>query len=364
MNRIGFVVNPYAGMGGAVGLKGTDGCLGEARARGAVPKSPERAIRFLNALPGEEISILTASGSMGGDELAAAGWSSHQVVYTPTNQETTGEDTRQACRNMVAAGVDLIVFCGGDGTARDVYSVTGPEIPILGIPAGVKIYSAVFATSPERTAEILLRPDEAFLTDAEVMDVDEEEYRSGTLTTRIFGIAKVPYIPTLIQAGKEVFFGDEEISRRDIAAFITNLMDEETLYLLGAGSTTGAIADRLKISSTLLGIDAVCNGRLVAADLNEQGILELAGRYPKVKIILSPIGAQGFVLGRGNQQISSRVLEKTGLDSLIVIATPGKLQNTPELFMDTGDPVMNGKFGESILVICGYAMAQRIRLNR
>ncbi|PKL60360.1 MAG: ATP-NAD kinase [Methanomicrobiales archaeon HGW-Methanomicrobiales-4] len=363
MRRIGFIVNPYAGMGGAVGLKGTDGCVKEAQDRGALPVSPSRALRFLTRLERRDLVFLTAGGNMGEDELKEAGISSYQVVYMPSSTHTDSEDTCEACRSLIRAGVEIIFFCGGDGTARDVFSVIGQSRPILGIPSGVKIYSGVFATTPDTAAETLTRWESARLSFAEVLDVDEEQYRAGVLTTRIFGIAQIPYIPELCQSGKQADFGDETFVYADIARFIRSIMCNDTIYLLGAGSTTGAISDCMHLPYTLLGVDAVYQGRLIASDLNEQGILDLLNIYEKVKIIVSPIGAQGFVLGRGNQQISSKVLEKTGIDALIVVATPAKLQQTPVLYVDTGDEKMNLCFDSTILVICGYAMAQRKPLN-
>lgn len=363
MNRIGFIVNPYAGMGGVVGLKGTDGCVEAARSLGAEPLSPSRAVRFLSGLNSRGFFFLTTAGDMGENELRDAGISTFQVVFTPSSVETGAEDTRAACELMVREGVRLIVFCGGDGTARDIFSVTGSDIPILGIPTGVKIYSGVFSTTPETGAEVLNELDEASLTEAEVMDVDEEQYRAGILTTQLFGIATMPYISGLCQSCKEVSFGDETRMQDDIARFITRIMRPDTLYLLGAGSTTGAIAEKLGLNSTLLGVDAVYQGTMVATDLNEEAILTLLDQYDNIKIILSPIGAQGFVLGRGNQQISRRVLERTGTDALIVVATPAKLQHTPVLHIDTGDPELNKQFGETLLVICGMEMAQRISLS-
>ena len=363
MIRIGFVVNPYAGMGGAVGLKGTDGCIAEARARGAVPVSPSRAICFLSGLDSSNFVFLTVQGSMGEDELLRAGSFRYQVIHHPVSGETNSEDTRSACRAMIQEGVDLIVFCGGDGTARDVFSVIGRNIPILGIPAGVKVYSGVFALTPETAARLLSGWESVSCADGEVMDVDEDQYRDGILTTRVFGIALTPFDRIFCQSCKQVSFGDETRIQDDIARFIVEIMRDDTLYLLGAGSTTEAVAQHLRQASTLLGVDAFFQGQLIGSDLNEQEILDLLTRYERVKIIVSPIGAQGFILGRGNQQISSRVIQKTGIDSIIVIATPGKLRRTPVLYVDIGDSELNCRFGDTILVICGYQMAQRVRIG-
>lgn len=363
MNCVGFLVNPDAGMGGAVGLKGTDGCVDKARELGAQPISPGRANQFLSALTRSNFLILTAAGSMGEDELKEAGLTSFETVYIPPSIITGSEDTKNACRAMIAKGAEIILFCGGDGTARDVFAITGRQVPILGIPAGVKIYSGVFATTPEAAATLLNTWETIHVIDTEVMDVDEEQYRAGVLSTRLYGIAQTPSLPGLCQASKQSSFGDEFRVQNDIARFIVGIMRTDTLYLLGAGSTTGAVADYLRLPATLLGVDAIYQGRLVGTDLNEAGILTLLDQFENVKIILSPIGAQGFILGRGNQQISSKVLERTGIDALIIVATPAKLQHTPVLYADTGSRDINSRFEDTIQVICGYMLAQRIRLN-
>ena len=360
LQKIGFLVNPVAGMGGAVGLKGTDGVVNEAKKRGAQPVAPMRALRFLRA-PGlpRDLSIYTCGGSMGEDELKEAGYAGFSVLSTP-QKLSDATDTIDACRAFVAAGVDVIVFCGGDGTARDVVSVTGDDLPVLGIPAGVKMYSGIFALSPEKGAEILQHATE--MAETEVLDIDEELYREGKLSTTLYGMARTPVLGFYRQAGKCSFFGDDVRSRQDIGRFLTEIMRDDTLYILGAGSTTAAVSSHLGVPSTLLGIDAVYQGECVGQDLNEDGLLELLETYPRAKIILSPIGAQGFVLGRGNQQISPAVLEKVGPDNLIVVATPQKLAGTPILYLDPGNPELALHFGENIQVIIGYALARRMPL--
>lgn len=312
--------------------------------------------------------FLTAGGEMGEHELSKAG-TPYDVIYRPDEEkmsdlvQTGAIDTINACMEMIKNNARLIIFCGGDGTARDVFSCTGHQIPILGIPAGVKIYSGVFATTPESGAHLLSEWNGTSLSDGEVMDVDEEEYRKGILNTRLFGYAKIPSGPVRCQSSKQVSFGDESREVEQIAIFITEIMRDDTLYLLGAGTTTKAIADRLYLSKTILGIDAVYQGRVIGTDISEREILTLIEHETRVKIIVSPIGAQGFILGRGNQQISSSVIRKTGIDSLIVVATEAKLRNTKTLFIDTGDPSLNDRFGDTILVICGYRMAIRAELS-
>ncbi len=362
MTTVGFLLNPVAGMGGAVGLAGTDGQVAEALRRGAVPRAADRAVQALSLLRRDDIAWYTCAGAMGEDVLACAGIDRSTVLYRPGIPTTAG-DTKAACRAFLDAGVDLVVFCGGDGTARDVVDAVGRSVPILGIPAGVKMYSAVFAVNPAAAADLIRQAGGIPCRDSEVMDVDEEAYRSGRLAARLYGYACVPFIPERTQGGKQVFEQqDEERAKDDIAAFIAEIVMPDTLYIIGAGSTTARIMERLGLAPTLLGVDAVRDGEVVARDADERTLLSLLDRYPQAKIVVSPIGAQGFVLGRGNQQISPAVLRKAGLSNLIVVATPGKLAGTPLLYVDSGEPALDRKVGDTLLVVSGYRMAQRKRV--
>jgi len=364
MAHIGFLVNPVAGMGGTVGLKGTDGLHLEALRRGARPASGERACIPLSLLKDTNVQFFTCAGKMGAGILEKAGFRNHSVVYKNTDQ-TGPEDTREACRIFLELKVDLIVFCGGDGTARDVFEAVGDRIPLLGIPAGVKMYSGIFALNPSASASMMAKAKTLPLRDGDVVDVDEEAYRRGLLRTRIYGIAKTPYIPSMVPATKRVFeSSDENKAKEEIGRFINEVMDgtPDTLYIIGPGSTTQAVADLLDVKKTMLGFDAVKGGDIVGLDLNEKGILDIIGREKAVRLIVSPIGAQGSVLGRGTQQVSPTVLRKVGIKNLIVVATPQKMQNTPMLFVDTGEPGLDEEFGESMQVITGYRIAQRKKL--
>jgi predicted polyphosphate/ATP-dependent NAD kinase len=364
MKRIGFVVNPVAGMGGSVGLKGTDGNVTEARRRGAVPHAADRAKAALGRLgknPG--IAFITCSGPMGEDALAAAGITDFEVVYR-YDGESSQADTKNAVKSFMENGVDLVLFCGGDGTARDVFDVTGRDVPLLGIPAGVKMYSAVFAVDPASAADLVQAFDRHRLRDAEVMDVDEDAYRAGTLRTRLHGIARTPALAGKIQAAKAVYEeADEERAKAAIAQFVDEIMLRGTLYIIGAGTTTEAVTRRFGIQKTLLGVDAVRDRQLVATDCDEKTLLALADKYPDTRIIISPIGAQGFILGRGNQQISAALVRKIGIKNLIVIATPHKLAEIRHLYIDAGDPDLDREFGDSIQVISGYRIAQRKKIH-
>jgi predicted polyphosphate/ATP-dependent NAD kinase len=364
MKKIGFLINPIAGMGGAVGLKGTDGNVEEARLRGAVPQAINRAKITLLALKNNhDLMFLTPSGTMGEDALREIGM--HQMkVVSHAGIFSTAQDTKNAVQQFLTEGVDLILFCGGDGTARDIFDIAGRNVPVLGIPAGVKMYSAVFAIDPASAAEIVAGYQTNSLRDSEVVDVDEEAYRAGELKTRLYGIARTPAIAGKVQLHKQIFEeADEERAKKEIARFFHEIMIPDVVYILGAGTTTEAIAREIGANKTLLGVDAVKNGKTIAMDVDEKTLWALLEHEHEAKILISPIGAQGFILGRGNQQISARIVRKVGISNLIVVATPHKLRETPILYVDSGDPALDAEFGNTILVVSGYRMAQRKRLN-
>jgi predicted polyphosphate/ATP-dependent NAD kinase len=367
MNTIGFLINPIAGMGGAVGLKGTDGLVEKAIQLGAIPIATSRAETAICMMKERPFLFLTCSGPMGQDVITRVGIKHYSIVYQ-TPERSSSEDTRKACKKFMECGADLILFCGGDGTARDIYDSVGNAVPVLGIPAGVKMFSAVFATSPEAAAGILMKLDSLsslHLRDAEVMDVDEEAYRDGELRAKLHGYMKSPYSPGLVQGAKQVFEDqDEDRAKASIARFLAEVIEAtpEILYILGPGSTTKAIADEFGVEKTMLGFDAIRDKKLVGSDLNEQQMLLLLSETSHVRLVVSVIGAQGAVLGRGTQQVSPEVLRKIGIAQVIVVATPHKLAETPYLFIDTGDHDLDDSFGDSISVISGYRIAQRKRL--
>jgi predicted polyphosphate/ATP-dependent NAD kinase len=324
-----------------------------------VPISRERAVEALASLQGSGIRFVTAAAPMGADALEQAGISDYEIGYQPECDGTTAADTRAAVRAFVAHGVDLILFCGGDGTARDVAAAAG-RTPILGIPAGVKMFSGVFALRPGEVAAVLT--GDFILADAEVMDIDEEAYRRGELRARLFALVRTPTLGVLVQGSKAVFSGDESAALDGIARFMADLILSGGTTVLGAGSTTAAIARTLGLEKTLLGVDVIRDGKVAAADADERTLLFHVETADRCRIIVSPIGAQGSVLGRGTQQLSPAVVRAAGVGSVIVVATPQKLAATPLLFVDTGDAVLDAAFGESIPVICGYHAACRIPL--
>ncbi len=361
IGKIGFLINPIAGMGGAVGLKGTDGLAAAALAMGAKPQAAVRARACLRLLFSAKQSLFffTASGQMGEDELQQCGLQ-HTVAYLAT-EKSSSQDTRQACRAFLENSVDLILFCGGDGTARDVAGSVG-MLPILGIPAGVKMHSGVFAISPQAAAELALGfvKGELKARETEILDVDEELYRAGELQTRLYAIAKAPYQPVLVQERKRIYSSsNEEEFKNQIALFATEFMKDGSAYILGAGTTTARIAEKLGVEKTLLGVDVIKEGKLLLKDASERDILALLDREKSVKVIVSPIGAQGFILGRGSQQISAAVLRRVGEENLIIISTPHKLAELPRLLVDSGDLQIDQILAGKRMVVTGYRMAQR-----
>ena len=339
---IGFIVNPVAGMGGAVGLKGTDGkrILKKAISLGAKPIASQRAETFLAELiqARKSLKLMVGSGGMGEAEAKKTSFSFN--VQGERKKETTSEDTQSTAKKMMESGVDLLVFCGGDGTARDILKAVDLKVPVLGVPTGVKMHSAIFAVNPKAAARVAISyllgglP----LREAEVMDVDELAFRDGRLSAELYGYVLSPFEPHLIQGSKlESPMTENEVrNQAAIAIWIIEEMKPNIIYIIGPGTTTRTIADLLDQKKTLLGVDLFLNKKIIASDVNEKQILATT-KGKVAKIIVTPIGGQGFIFGRGNQQISSRVIRKVGLDNIVVVATKSKLDRLKSLGVDTGD---------------------------
>ena len=361
---IGFVVNPVAGMGGSVGLKGTDGLeiLSEAIQRGASPQAWHRGCEFLENLRPitSRAKFLTPSGDMGEDCFNNIFLAFDVEAWTPEDrspgQATTGKDT-EAFITAAKDQVDIIAFVGGDGTAKNVLDGMngGSErkIPVIGIPAGVKIHSAVFAVTPAHAAMILLKflAQEIGTGEGEVMDINEDAFRENRVEARLFGYIEVPIEPAFMQGSKEgspAEASDEE-NKEGIANYLVVSMDPATCYIVGPGSTTKPILDELGLQKTLLGVDAVLDGELIGADLYDTQLLELVNRMHEegknVKLILTVIGAQGFLFGRGNLQFTPEVIRCIGLENIIIIMTLHKYSTLPDGKMrnDTRDPALDAE---------------------
>ncbi|MFW6038476.1 MAG: ATP-NAD kinase family protein [Candidatus Saliniplasma sp.] len=343
--KIGFVINPIAGMGGKVGLKGTDGVYEKAIELGAEPVAQKRAEKALEKME-EGHEWYTAEGIMGEDSLKKFFMEDDvRVVYESIDDEighTKANDTHRAVREFLKEEIDLIVFCGGDGTARDVFEEVGTEIPILGIPAGVKMHSGVFGINPEASAQLFndFIEGDADIGTVEIMDLDEDRYREGNWEIKLHGEARSIYEPHYIQLGKQSYRSvAEDEMKYDIASYIIEEMEyyPDHIFVLGPGSTTAEIQKILDIDYTILGVDILKNKEIVQLDVAEKDILKASEDVAGIKIVVSMIGNQGFFLGRGNQQISPEVVKKAGLNNIYILSTPTKLKKTPYLRADTGD---------------------------
>jgi len=372
--RLGLIVNPVAGIGGRVGLKGSDGTEIQKKARelGAVPEALNRAVEALERIkPVGDLQIITYPGEMGEDAARASGFVP-TVIGSIERGETTAEDTRNAARDMQRLEVDLVLFAGGDGTARDVYSAIGEGSDVadgyirrirlvLGIPAGVKIHSAVFATNPRSAGDLallVLQGRASGRREAEVMDIDEEAFRQGIVAARLYGYLNIPFQRRLVQGLKAASDPGEKAATEAIAWEVVDGMDDDGyryLYIIGPGTTTRAIASRLGVPKTLLGVDVVRGGELVAADANESQLLALLEEH-LAKVVVTPIGGQGYIFGRGNQQISPRVIERVGKEHVIVVSTAAKIQalGGRPLLVDTGDREVDRMLSGYIRVVTGY----------
>lgn len=342
---MGLIVNPLAGLGGPIGLKGTDGddIVREALRRGALPiaqqKAAEALVRLSAVVP--TLPVLTAGCAMGEDVACDAGFLP-SVVHRPHGVVSTRDDTISAAAAMADHGVDLILFAGGDGTARDILAAVGDRVPVLGVPAGVKMHSAVFGTSAKNAgllaASLLAHEPTTRLRDAEVMDLDEDAIRADRVSARLFGYAKSPYERRLAQNAKAGGGPGEDAALDAVARQIASDMRRGRLYILGPGTTTRRVSNALGLPSTLLGVDAVLDGAIVGLDLGERELLrQMEGR--EAHIIVGVLGGQGSLFGRGNQQISAEVIRRTRRERITVIASIEKLiaLSGAPLRVDTGD---------------------------
>ena len=361
--KLGLVINPIAGIGGSVALKGSDGegIAEQALALGATAKSNERALLALEILLPykDNIVIYTAAADMGEHSAKALGFNT-VVVHELSGETTTALDTEQAVTTLINHDIDLLLFAGGDGTARNVCHIVEDKFPVLGIPAGCKIHSGVYAITPKaagRVVELMITNQLVSLTDADVMDIDESLFRQGVVKAKRFGEMQVPselrYIQAVKSGGKE----SDELVLQDIAADVIAKMDDE-LFIIGSGSTTAFVMEELGLDNTLLGVDAICQQTLMASDLTEMQLWQLIQSYQagQVKLLITLIGGQGHIFGRGNQQLSPRIIRAIGKENIIIIATKTKLNalEARPLIADTGDSELDLELSGYLAVTTGY----------
>lgn len=361
MFKLGLIINPFAGIGGRVGFKGSDGesVRQQALAMGAPKLANEKAGVALAEIvkSAKPFSIHTVSGEMG-ETLCQSLNIKHEICYT-ASIPSTEQDTKKAVAALQAQKVDLILFAGGDGTARDVYSACEYTQLVLGIPAGVKIHSGVYAISPKAAGNVvkeLIDGELMSLLEAEVMDIDETAFRQGQVRAKKYGELQIPaaleYVQATKSGGKEI----ESLVLDDIAAQIIEEMEDDTYYVIGSGTTCAAVMEELGLDNTLLGSDIIFEQELFKSDAIEKDILDLLHKNRRVKFIITVIGGQGHVLGRGNHQLSPQVVRTAGWDNFEIIATKSKLKALEgrPLLVDTGEPELDKLLCGPKKVITGY----------
>jgi len=362
MFKLGFIVNPFAGIGGSVALKGSDGeaIRDEALKRGATQQAMNKATQALLAIDDNlkpRMTIFTASGDMGEFSAKAAGF--EPVVVKSVSQPSRAEDTTMLVDELQKQGVDLILFAGGDGTARDVYSAIDASVAVLGIPAGCKIHSGVYAVTPKAAGKVisdLISGEILSLVEASVMDIDESAFREGQVKAKNFGSLSVPhslqYVQATKQGGKEI----EALVVEDIAAECIEMMEPDVYYAIGSGTTCAVIMEQLGLDNTLLGVDVVRNQSLVKSDVTANDLMELIEQGNQLEVFVTLIGGQGHILGRGNQQISAQLVKAIGWQHIHVIATKSKLKalDGRPLIVDTGDAELDAQLSGLKTIITGY----------
>lgn len=363
MFKLGLIINPYAGLGGTVGLKGSDGLatINEALQRGAEPRAMIRMQRALQVLLPQRDSfhVYCYGGEMGESSVAALQLN-YTVIGNPATSITTPDDTRKAAQALLQMRMDLILFAGGDGTARDLADAVGLLQPVLGVPCGVKMHSGVYAITPEAAGNVvrlLLDGELVAIAEQDVKDIDEEAFRAGQVRARFYGSLMVPTEPQLLQHVKNSGAHVDELAQIDVATEVIENLLADTLYIIGPGSTTGVLLQELGLQGSLLGVDLLLNRQLLAVDVTAQQILAAIDKHlGKVQIIVTAIGGQGHIIGRGNQQLTPHVLHRVGIDNIQVIATREKIQalNHRPLLVDSHDPQLDRELSGYTQVITGY----------
>ncbi len=361
--RLAFLLNPYAGLGGPEGLKGSDNISDDLRAQ--ANRSMERAKRALAPLLAQQdrLSISAAPGIMGADMLLEMGFEVNVVGELSEQKFTSAEDSERLASELAESGVDLLLFVGGDGTARNIVnglSEKHSDQVCLGIPAGVKMHSAVFAINPESAAEVLqllLKNGLVDLREQEVRDIDENLFRQGQVRSKYYGELWVPEVGHFVQQTKNSGREVEELVLADIAADIVERLDDERYYLIGPGSTPKAVLDELQLTGTLLGFDVLHQGELIAIDVNAVYLEDFLQQHlDQCTAIITAIGGQGHLLGRGNQQLSPEVLRLLGQENLWVVATKTKITELEQrpLLVDSNDAELDRALSGHVPVTTGY----------
>ena len=370
MVRLGLLVNPDAGLGGRLGLKGSDGQAELARSMGAEDRSGPRMRAMLEHFSSihragfEDISWVTSEGRMGTEWFPEAEIGSISTVHS-SSRGTSAADTQDAVNSLLESEIDLLVYAGGDGTTRDVVaaleSAESSETPVIGVPTGVKMHSGCFAASPKAAAEALSSwlIGDLLLASTEVLDLDEDLYRQGKWVVRLYAEAITPSSPRWMQGSKQrIEASGEEDTTEGLADHIRELLvSDDRMLIWGSGGTLRKIAEMNDFEPTNLGIDATIGNEQVGTDLSESDLLELLSEHDgPTTLLLSPMGGQGFLIGRGNLQLSPQVLRLIGIENILGVVTPAKLLSVRRLRIETGDPELDADFADMryMKVLQGY----------
>lgn len=359
--RIALIVNPYAGIGGEAALKGSDQAREAALAYSSQLRTPDRTHRFLQALADDakKIEWLTGSNLMGAQYLAACGITPAHIEPVLSNP-TSADDTKQLAQSLLKLMPDVLVFVGGDGTARDMVDSVGLKVPVLGVPGGVKMQSGVFAISPEAAANIVKQMFEGLLVgvaEQDVRDIDEIALREGKVRSRFYGSLQVPAEAQWLQRLKEGAKEDESLVQDEIAEHLTEIMhDSGRLMLAGPGSGIARWMASLNLPNTLIGFDAILNGELIQSDLTANDIRALIKQYPDLYVVITPTGHQGFLLGRGNQQLAADIIKQLDKSQWLIVASQSKLQSLQQqpLLVDTNDAELDRQLAGFYPVITAW----------
>jgi len=363
MLKLGLIINPVAGIGGKVGLKGSDGedTIARAKELGACQESGIKAEKTLAEFADykDRFVLYTCAGDMGQEETEKF-LIQTEITGGPSGGESRASDTANAAREMAKLGVDLLLFAGGDGTARDIMDAVGLAVPVLGIPTGCKIHSAVYAINPKLAGVAVRNIIEAGnaprVREAEVMDIDEELFREGVVSARLYGYMNIPDDRKRMQNLKSGRGMSEQASIEMLANCIADNMEPDVLYIIGSGSTMMKVKEKLKTGGTLLGVDLIYNAEMVLRDASEKLILNALDEYGRAKIIVTVIGGQGYVFGRGNQQISSEVLSRVGKENILIAMSKDKADTMfmQNLYIDTSNEEVNHSLCGYYRVLVGY----------
>lgn len=357
--RLGFIINPFAGLGGAVALKGSDDMAATALALGAIPMASQRAEYALQELMPlrDQLVIVTVAGAMGADLAQKLGFAVEILDRIPA-EPSTAADSEEAATQLSQLGIDLLLFAGGDGTARNICNSVKASTTVLGIPAGCKIHSGVYAITPQAAGKVvakMVRGELVSVQEAQVMDIDEVAFRSGTVRAKRYGEMQIPaelrYVQSVKTAGKE----SEELVLDDLAAYFVSQMEDNVRYIMGSGSTVAAVMAELNLPNTLLGVDVVENGEVIASDVTAAELLKLVDGFD-CRLVITLIGGQGHIFGRGNQQLSPAVIRRVGREHICLLATKSKIQQLGgrPLISDSGDPSLDQELQGMLRILCGY----------